>query len=95
MKVFVIIAVAFYVILTILFFVLQEEPNENNNCDYSHPCVRVCCSRKQKSCTEKFVRENLDSILPWHINNTKYRIFYGNSEKCLLNQKLEWEFSEV
>jgi hypothetical protein len=94
---FVTFSVAIYTILLILFFAMQDKPTVNRICLSNDPCVRVCCGN-QKTCNEKFLRDNFDASLLPVADGTEYKVLFGKPEKFSLQTKRvdsKWNFREV
>lgn len=94
---FVIGSIAIYVILILIYSMHLVDRFRPDDCDYR--CIRFCCF-EQKSCSEKFIRDNLnDSLVPSFqpALEEKFRILYGRPH-CKLKQmdsKEKWKFTPV
>jgi hypothetical protein len=82
-------AIAVYVFLIMLFFILQEKHSIDVPCTVTQPCVRFCC-KNVSNCKENYIRDNFNQSLltDWMTeerkNETKEFLILHGKPKCSL-----------
>lgn len=79
----VITAIFIYIILMLVYVVVDEKPRYSEVCNDSD-CARFCC-KDAVTCNEKFIRNNFNgSEFPNPLANEEFKILFGYPTACSL-----------